>query len=533
MKKKHILIVLFFIVLGYFSGKYHIVGETYYSLLHEINQQKNETEYSLPKNLTIDNFNITIAEDEFDQIKKKRNEALDNKYLICSSKDYVNAIFQTDSIKANVKLRLKGDLLDHIKGEKWSYRIKMPENEYFKGMSKFSIQAPETRNFLNEWFAMKVMEEEDILTLKYDFAQIQMNNNSSKFYAVEEAFSSSFLKRNQLRKSVIIKFSEDLIYAEQAYYNNYEEFQERAFHVSNIDAFEMSGILLDNELRSLFLQAKSLLENFRMGKLRTSEVFDLDKMSKFYALASVLGAEHGLVWHNLRFYFNPNRQRLEPIAFDLCAGEINKDLISNNPVLGYGWHNYDSEKSFYRLLFSDTLFQKKYNELVYRHSTGTIVEDIYKENKSQIDFFSHYLHEEYSYYKFPIGTFYNNQKMIEKLFNPLHSLNAYIDTIGNSNVILTIGNIHCLPVEILYAEINSEKYIPKDKIILSSKRRTETVEYKEFEFVKGLKSEESMQNRLFYKIFGLEKQFSEEINPYQFILKTSTSSSSSGNNLIN
>ena len=49
---------------------------------------------------------------------------------------------------------------------------------------------------------------------------------------------------------------------------------------------------------------------------RTSEVFDIDRLSKFFALSDILGAEHGARWHNARFYFNPFTNLLEPISFD-------------------------------------------------------------------------------------------------------------------------------------------------------------------------------------------------------------------------
>ena len=46
-----------------------------------------------------------------------------------------------------VKLRLKGDLPDHLEGDKWSFRIHTRDGNAIMGMRRFSIQAPKTRGF--------------------------------------------------------------------------------------------------------------------------------------------------------------------------------------------------------------------------------------------------------------------------------------------------------------------------------------------------------------------------------------------------
>ena len=65
-----------------------------------------------------------------------------------------------------------------------------------------------------------------------------------------------------------------------------------------------------------YKKAISLLEGFRRRELKTSDVFDVKQMAKYFAVADLCGAEHATRWHNVRFYYNPVTSRLEPIGFD-------------------------------------------------------------------------------------------------------------------------------------------------------------------------------------------------------------------------
>ena len=54
------------------------------------------------------------------------------------------------------------------------------------------------------------------------------------------------------------------------------------------------------------------LRGLASEKLRPSEVFDVDSIGRFLAVADLWGAWHVLRWHNIRFYVNPlgNRKQL-------------------------------------------------------------------------------------------------------------------------------------------------------------------------------------------------------------------------------
>ena len=71
--------------------------------------------------------------------------------------------------------------------------------------------------------------------------------------------------------------------------------------------------------------ANQLLNSFKNDKLSTSNTFEVNFLSDFFAINDLLNAHHSTAWHNMRFYFDPLLSKLIPIGFD---GEPNKEKIT-------------------------------------------------------------------------------------------------------------------------------------------------------------------------------------------------------------
>ncbi|MBL4625642.1 MAG: hypothetical protein JKY42_10960 [Flavobacteriales bacterium] len=130
-------------------------------------------------------FSLEIPEKGMKSLEKDREEALKNKVLISDILSWVKAELTFGEEKIPVKVRLKGDWTDHLKGDKWSLRVKVKGEKYVMGMKEFSFQAPETRGDLNEWVYHKLLEKEDILTTKYEFCELTINGVEKGVFALE------------------------------------------------------------------------------------------------------------------------------------------------------------------------------------------------------------------------------------------------------------------------------------------------------------------------------------------------------------
>ena len=284
---------------------------------------------------------ITLKEKHFRKLKKKRNKALSEGILETDDNDYVPGIVTFDGEDYQADIRLKGDWTDHLEGNKWSFRIKLRNDQTIFGMRKFSIHHPKTRGYVNEWLYHKANKEEDLMGLRYNFTEgfinIKVNGQDSLVtqnvgvYAIEEAFDKRTIESNKRKEGLILRISEQYFWkeAKQAW-----EIEKQTGYRPNdkrlpqflgprneyVATFGLSKIMESEVLNQQFILAKNLLELYRRGELRTSEVFDVQKLAMHTALNNLFGGYHGLEAINLRFYYNPISSKLEPISYDANSG---------------------------------------------------------------------------------------------------------------------------------------------------------------------------------------------------------------------
>lgn len=257
------------------------------------------------------------------QLNNKRDEALSLGILQTDENDWVNATLTENDTVRDVKLRLKGDWLDHLRGDKWSFRVKLKDQQAWRGLRTFSLHTPAARYYLHEWLLHQYWQDQGVLTTRYDLVEVIINGKSRGIYAYEEHFEKQLIEAQRRREGPIVKFSEEGFWASIARQLNHHGFVRPGSNYSAenpanapLIAFQQEELLADTAQARLLRQALSLLEQYRLGTVPTSSIFDLDLLARYYAGCDLFNAYHGIVWHNQRFYYNPITAKLEPIGFD-------------------------------------------------------------------------------------------------------------------------------------------------------------------------------------------------------------------------
>ncbi len=249
------------------------------------------------------------------QLQQKRDQALDLLLLIQGDDDYVPATIRHGQKAYDVKLRLKGDEVDHLEGHKWSFRVHIKEGDALFGMRRFSLQAPWVRGYQSEVLFQEALRKEGILTPRFQVVRVALNGKDLGLMMMEEHPSKEMLTSQHRKESVILRFDEDLYWEATAHqipggglYNTPA--------TTTIKTFEATSVMASPTLSRDYAQASGLLRGFMHQALPASAVFDVELLGKFLATAEVWDAWHLLAWNNLRFYYNPITGKIEPIGFD-------------------------------------------------------------------------------------------------------------------------------------------------------------------------------------------------------------------------
>jgi hypothetical protein len=248
-------------------------------------------------------INLLIHPVVLDSLRKNRSKAVRAGLITSDLKQYQKAYLNHNA----VQIRLKGDWTDHVASDKFSLRIKS-STPVFEQMSRFSIQSPEMRFFLHEWVYHKMLEGEGILTTNYDFCNVTINEISMGVYAIEEHFTKSLLERYGVNQGAIIKYDETPFFDKVHFGKN----QSLAIEDCSLKFYEPFGKLDSIQAR----RVKRLVNGYTSNSLPLDSIFDTDKLAKFFAIVDLNKTYHSIRWHNMRWYFNPQTNLLEPLGYD-------------------------------------------------------------------------------------------------------------------------------------------------------------------------------------------------------------------------
>ncbi|MBD74993.1 MAG: hypothetical protein CMM96_05880 [Rickettsiales bacterium] len=510
-RKAKIILIIFgsivFFFVGVFFQRFGLYGE---KIAPYFAQMKRELKTNSTNN-KLENISIDIPFINYNTIEEKRLEALRISKLI-NNDEYVSAHATYKGKKVKIKIRLKGDYIDHLSGDKWSFRVRVNSDETIMGMKQFSLHHPSQRLYLNEWLYHKIMKKEDIISLRYEFVNLRVNGKVLGIYALEEHFDKRLLEHNKRKESIIIRFDENRMWEEFIQFRPYRDRKipgYGGFYSSDIDAFQSGNIRSDYQLKLQFLKAAKLLSDFRSNSKKTSEVFDIDRLSKFFALSDILGSEHGARWHNARFYFNPFTNVLEPISFD---GNPNytKSVICNTSS---GYHSY------YQKFFDDVEFYKKYLQYLSKYSDQSFGNQIINDYQEELSSLEDIIRSEWEDYNFSFDFITSNSNYIRTLLSPNRIVDVNIIAKDNKNLKLSIGNLQFFPITNLHLFLPDSTviYLP-ESLIISGKNNEEHLSYEKLHFSisDDLKILENDKLHIGFNFIGLNEVKYEPILGYDY-----------------
>lgn len=369
----------------------------FFSNCSNSNFDKNITKSDLKSGL-----NLELDDSAFNKIVEKRNNALEENLLIKTKADYVTGTINSNGKKIKVKTRLKGDHVDHFEGNRWSFRVITVDGKLLNHQ-KVSIQGVHTRAYITEWIYHKLLKEEGLINLQYEFFPFCVNDTLCGIYAFESHFDNYLLENSNRKYGPIFKFNEKDFW-------NFSKYAEE----KNRDDLLMvnSKISLTNkkwvDKNSTTKKAKIILDNFRKGKINCKDIFDLKIWAKFTAINELMAGDHGLRWHNLRFYYNPNTEKFEPIGFD-CSSWMTKD----KPL----YFNKNDVELFHKLMLSNDNYKSLIKKELRRISDKRYIDKFFDRYQNEINQIEILIAQEKPGYKFWKSSFYYSQKRIINLLN--------------------------------------------------------------------------------------------------------------------
>ncbi len=388
----------------------------------------------------LDDLHLILEPDAMAALRRKRDEALALGVLLTGADDLVPARLALGDPRRQqmrARVRLKGDWIDPLVGRRWSFRVKLRGEGRLYGMKTFSLHRPAERNGIHEWIFHRALQREGLVALRYRFARLLINGEDWGVYAVEEHFDHRMLEHNQRRAGPIIRFDEDLMWRQQAGLGAAHPSLEQVV-LSDVRPYSQAATLADPAAREAFLRAARLLEGYRDGSLPAAEIFDLPKMARLYALSDLMGAFHGLTWHNLRFHLDPLSGRLEPIGFDAMAGQrLQAILLDRQMGLPRLWYDED--------------FCRAYLAQLERLAEPAYLEDLFAALGDKLSHAVLALAADGGTpaAESPRAVYAANQEVMRRHLRPVRALRAHLAAATEARLEVEVISLSTLPIEVV------------------------------------------------------------------------------------
>jgi len=397
-------------------------------------------------------FNIAVSSDAYRILSAKRDEAIKRGLLFTSKDDLVDADIKIDGKEYACKLRLKGDLLDHLSGERWSFRIMLKGNQEWNGMNTFSIHNSKARSHTAEWLMHELFRQEGILVPAYDFIKVQLNGKDLGVYAYEHHFEDQMLEKNGRGLGPILKHNDD------AYWENVHK-KLKPFpwiEASQIELFNKEYIK-DPAFKQSFDIAHSMLNDFVQEKTTASEVFDIDLMAKYFAMLDLSHAWHAAQFTNIRFYLNNFTGKLEPIAFD-CFGDHMPNVTADWLAYGESFNNRTSKDAAYArsdvykyLMFQDITFYEVYMKYLDKYTDPKILNQFRNEYAKSLESRVKFINTDNAYkdYKPDWETIFGKAFFTRKKLDAKPDMSLKAFRVNNSAQEISMESYHYFPLQVL------------------------------------------------------------------------------------
>ena len=302
----------------------------------------------------------------YNQILGERDDALRQSILFPSDSTYVSAEIQLMDELVPVWIRLLPGPVEHLgTDEKWNFEILARDEAALVGMSHANLIDPADNNWLNEWAFLESLRREGLHTGDYEFARLILNGDDRGIYALQEDLGPVILSDENETGSVVVSYDTEPLLEAVSYFgdvgsavadpvSNLAGTDPRFLQVAGID----DPLVTEDELLSQQAdRATVLLRGLQSGELTASELFDAQQYGRFLALVDLWGAGDALSPLNLRYSYNSESDRLEPVA------------INTNPLQ----HDFRLPAA---AMYQDPLIQAAYASAAAEYSNPAYLSDL-------------------------------------------------------------------------------------------------------------------------------------------------------------
>ena len=270
-------------------------------------------------------LHLLLDDHDLEALTSRRNDALEQGFITSKHKQQLPAVLNVDGRRVNASVRLRGNQLDHVVGDKWSLKIYLKQGGRVNGIRRFSLQAPYTRSFQSEAIISDAMRRVGVLAPRIDYVSLVINGDRIGIMQMTEEFDAPLLESQGRRFGPLLQLDDshtwEMVRTTERYaQNGGDRFDKSSWwnlysgwRSANPKAYgKYSKRKKGEDLNAALSQWMAFTED----QVSPSAIFDIDAFVDFYIVCEYFAAHNLAQWPNTRLHYNTLTARFEPIAYD-------------------------------------------------------------------------------------------------------------------------------------------------------------------------------------------------------------------------
>ena len=312
---------------------------------------------------------LSLDKKDLGTLTARRNDALAQGWITSKHKKQLPAVVTVDGRQMNASVRLRGNQLDHLSGDKWSLKVHLKQGGRFNGVRRFSLQAPYTRSFQSEAIISDAMRKVGVLAPRIDYVDLEINGDHIGIMQMTEEFDPPLLESQGRRFGPLLQLDDshtwEVIRTTERYAQKVQgKSNDRANKRAWWDLYsgwrsadpKAYGKYRKRKKREDLDAALSHWMAFSNNQVKPSEIFDIDAFVDFYIVCEYFAAHNLAQWANTRLHYNILTARFEPIAYD---ADLNFKPMRRAPLTCLGPRN-----ELARTLMQDPVFSSHWMQRI-------------------------------------------------------------------------------------------------------------------------------------------------------------------------
>jgi len=408
-----------------------------------------------PSAASLPTLTVDMRFENYNELLVQRQDALEDGVYIPAARDFVTATVSLDNSRVPVIMRLFPGPAEHLgEADKWNFDVRTRQSQQLLGMERLYLLDPADNNWLHQWAFARSLKREGILATRYQFVNLIFNGDSRGIYALQEGFGDELMTAHGRTPGIILEFDADLLWESIEYFGNAQtayadpvaNLLATDFRFFEIDTFRDTTIARDEERSAQKDASISRLRALQAGELPASAVFDTEKYGRFLALVDLWGANEAIALTNLRYYYNPETDHLEPVGFNA------------NPFGGQGRIPLSAT-------YNDPVLQAAYAREAQRLSQPAYLTELQAELDAEIQGLQRTLRVQAGDLVLPWAALKQRQGQMRHSLNPVQPVFAYLGPPSMSTsatIQIDVANVINLPLEVLGFDIHGATFLEAD-----------------------------------------------------------------------